>query len=133
MFLTEQQTYHFITRLYRDFVPECFWLKREEEIQGLTAAFKTEFENDRMVLPFCNSLNEFYAQAWRSLTAGKVVPDVTLAVLEFVVQDKQVHAFVMAERHCELQSGALCSHSCGNEGEQRRRRSARADNARGCQ
>jgi len=59
-------------------------------MQGLAATFKKEFESDRMVLPFCNNLSEFYAQAWRSLTANNTTPDVTLAVIEFVLQDKQV-------------------------------------------
>lgn len=57
MLLTEQQTYHMLTRLYRDFLPECFMLRREEEIEGLAATFKKEFENDRMVLPFCSNFN----------------------------------------------------------------------------
>jgi hypothetical protein len=90
MFLTEQQTYHFLTRLYKDYIPQCFWMKREEEIQGLTATFRKEFEDERMVLPFCSNFAEFYAQTWRCLTANKVAPDVTLAFIEFIIQDKQV-------------------------------------------
>jgi hypothetical protein len=57
-------------------------------MQSLTVAFKKEFENDKQVMPYCENFTESYAQIWRSFTANMASPDVTLAVIEYAIQDK---------------------------------------------
>lgn len=86
--LTEQQVYHLVNVLYADVIPECFSLRKQEEVQAMALAFREQFEADKMVLPYCDNFTEFYAQCWRSLTANRLNPELTLALMEYTFHDR---------------------------------------------
>lgn len=105
LLMTEQQVFQFANILCSDFVPECFLLRKQGEAQTMAQAFREQFEADKQVLPYCDNFSEFYAQCWRSLTANRVHPELTAALIELTVQDRQVRIVGRRQRSRTLTEG----------------------------